>query len=87
MTTSELTPNGVWDKRTQCRISRIDYSFEEQAGTLFIPELNNTDMSGCIKLFKALDPKVRHIEVLKDGKPDIAYAYDGVEWFSRRLDR
>ena len=48
----------------QCYVDRLEYDFQRRAGKLFMGENSCTDMSGCIGLFKKIDPGVELIETI-----------------------
>lgn len=69
----------------QCAALLIQYHALERLGILYIPEMNKTDMSGTINLFKKIDHAVKAIKVFCDDKPDITYYLDGSKWRSARM--
>ena len=56
-----------------CFVRRVEYDFELRTGTLYMGDNSCTDMAGCIKLFKAIDPSVQLILTFAGMKPDTAY--------------
>jgi hypothetical protein len=48
----------------QCDVRRLEYDFETRTGILHLGSGSCTDMSGCIKLFKGIDPEVLAIHTL-----------------------
>jgi hypothetical protein len=44
-----------------------------------MPPITCCDMVGCIKLFQAIDPKVRSIETYAGGQRDTFYERDGCD--------
>ena len=60
-------------KNLGTKVLRLDYDFSNRAGTLYLPELCCTDMMGCIKLFKAVDPEVEKIATIAGDEPDVVY--------------
>jgi hypothetical protein len=65
----------------QCEPRQLVYDFEERVGTLKLAPGHCTDMSGCIKLFKAIDPDVLSICTTSDNRKDTVYARDAAgEW-------
>jgi len=66
-----------------CTVELLSYNFDDEngMGLLFMAPLNCCDMSGCIKLFSAIDPNVRRILTYAGGVPDTEYLKDGSgEW-------
>lgn len=63
----------------QCFVLELRYDYEQRIG---IATLGNdqscTDMSGCIKTFKAIDPEVRQIQTFaaRGAKADVVYTRD-----------
>lgn len=48
-----------------------------------LPESHCTDMTGAIRLAKAINPAVRCIRTYAGDVPDTMYLMDGSEWVSR----
>jgi hypothetical protein len=48
----------------QCYVEKLEYDFQRRAGKLFMGENSCTDMDGCIRLFKRIDPDVELIETI-----------------------
>ena len=75
-----------FDKRTQCFLNAIEYDFNDRSGKLIMGYGSCTDMTGCIKIFKAIDKRVQLIMTytrsMKDHtyKPDTAYRLVNKEW-------
>lgn len=66
-----------------CSVTALHYDFSMHAGTLVMAHLECCDMSGCIALFKKIDPAVRFIQTVSGNVPDTCYAKLGKEWFSK----
>ncbi len=66
------TPAKQWtyNPRLMCAVKRLSYDFELKRGEVSMPELNCTDMVGCVTLFVGIDPLVEQI---------LTYAEDG-DW-------
>ena len=71
-----------WDLQTA--VDSLAYDFNAATGRLYMPDGVCTDMSGCIALFTAIDPKVRHIVTFAGGKQDTTYHRDGAHWEARK---
>jgi hypothetical protein len=57
----------------QCDVRELYYDFIKQEGTLNMREDNRCDMTGCIDLFKKIDPRVSRISTFAGGVQDTAY--------------
>lgn len=57
----------------QCCVQSITYEPQSRMGVLFLPDLNSPDMSGCIRLFTAIDPLVNLVMVIEAGGFQVAY--------------
>jgi hypothetical protein len=70
----------------QTSVDQLTYDFERGIGVLYMPEGANTDRSGCIELFKKIDPNVRRIWTVAGPYADTAYfkTSDG-QWNARTL--
>jgi len=60
-----------------CRVRNLAYDFESRTGRLDMPPVCCCDMSGCINLFRAIDPDVRRIETYSGGLRDTFYERNG----------
>jgi hypothetical protein len=60
------------------RLLNLRYDSLEKRGDMWCG--GPVDMSGSIRLFEAIDPKVKVIIAYKDDVPDIAYVKKGDEW-------
>lgn len=46
-----------------CSAIAMTYDFETRTGSLLVPRLHCTDMTGCVELFTRIDPNVEMITV------------------------
>jgi hypothetical protein len=60
-----------------CDVHGLTYDFSTRTGTLRMPEGDCCDMSACITLFQAINPKVRRIETFAGATPDTIYIRAG----------
>ena len=67
----------------QCFVQKLTYDFKEKVGQLMMEDGSCTDMSGCIKLFKAIDPGVVGILTIAGGRRDTGYVLINGEWQAR----
>jgi len=78
------TGSYVYDRGLMCEVGTLEYDFSTGIGVLFLEPGSCTDMSGCIRRFEAIDPKVRAILTLKKGNRhlvrDTCYIRDGADW-------
>jgi hypothetical protein len=73
----------ILDNRLGCYVNRLQYDFNTRKGQLFMGPKNCCDASGCIELFKAIDPEVKEIETFEGANADTVYLLRGGEWCSR----
>lgn len=50
-----------FDDRLQCFVESLHYDFTKCTGTLLMGIESNCNMSGCIAIFEAIDPRVQEI--------------------------
>jgi len=67
----------------QCFVKTLNYDFKTRVGQLFLEDRSCTDMSGCIGLFKKIDPDVRAIQTIAGKRRDTYYAIIDGEWQAR----
>jgi|SRR6516165_85640 hypothetical protein len=79
-----MSEQGKWNDELQTDLNDVTYSFNNRVGKLFMPEGCCCDMSGCINLFRRIDPKVQFIETWAGETLDTCYRklHDGC-WASR----
>jgi hypothetical protein len=71
----------VWRRELMCDVIRIEYDFEWCIGTAHFAEHNCCDMSGCINLFKRIDPYVKRIITFAGQQQDTWYKINAAgEW-------
>jgi hypothetical protein len=68
-----VTPGRVFHPQMQCFVESVSYDFETRVGVVTLRDGGCTDMSGTIKTFVKIDPKVQQIHVFSDGVLDIVY--------------
>lgn len=61
-------------------VHSLTFDFRTHTGRLILPDLCCADMSGCIRLFTAIDPHVIRIETLAGDVADTTYVRDGGNW-------
>lgn len=66
----------------QCEVIKLDYDFENQAGRLWIAETQTPDQSGLTKIFIAIDPNAKLIEVFAGDRPDCVFKLGPSGWES-----
>ena len=69
-----------WDERLKCDVVSLVYDFRSHTGQLNLPDGDCCDMSGCLALFEAIDPKVTAINTHSGDKADTVYRKEGTEW-------
>lgn len=70
---------GVWSEELMCEWQSMAARNEHELD-IHLPELNCTDMRGCISFAMKVLPAVRLINVYAAGKPDIMYRKDHGGW-------
>jgi hypothetical protein len=75
--------SGAWDERLMCHAVSLTYDFGSHTGRLFLPGRDRCDMTGCVKMFEGIDPKVTAIQTYSGNKPTTMYRKDGGEWRAR----
>lgn len=63
----------VWREDLQTSACKLVYDFTIRTGTLILPDLCCTDMSGAVRLFKAIDPNVQRIVTMSGDVVDTLY--------------
>ena len=69
-----------YDERLQCFAEVLDYDFKTRTGILYIGSHGCCDMTGCVKLFKAVDPRAETINTFSSESPDTIYKKQGAGW-------
>jgi hypothetical protein len=64
-------------------VNQVLYDFEQGLGVVYLPDRCCTDMSGAIRFFTRIDPKVRLIRTMVDETEDIVYMRTGSGWEAR----
>lgn len=70
----------LYDERLMCEVVSLVYDFRRRTGELYLPDANCCDMTGCVELFEAIDPKVVAIDTRSGDRADTAYRKEGAEW-------
>jgi hypothetical protein len=72
-------------QQMQCLVEHVTYSFERRYGTVELPDMNCTDMTGCVRFLQTVDPWVKSIEVFVGGFSDVLYKADtSGKWIARQ---
>jgi hypothetical protein len=61
---------GRWSNALVCRVMSAVYDRRTRTGRVFMAPVHCCDMSGAIKLFQQVDPRVDRIETYAGGEPD-----------------
>jgi hypothetical protein len=69
-----------WNASLMCSVIRIEYYYDHYIGVLWMESGHCVDMTGAIKFFQAIDPKVRCIYTYSGMVSDTAYRLDGKKW-------
>ncbi len=56
-----------------CTANRIEYDWGSKKGSLYIASGEYSDMSGCINMFRVIDPEVKHIQTFSGDVADVVY--------------
>ena len=75
------TTRGAWDARLVCNVRHLQYDFSTRMGKLWFPLNNCCDMGAAIKLFEAIDPRVKRIETIAGDFRDTVYVRCRKEWY------
>jgi hypothetical protein len=73
----------VFLDEVQCFVRTLEYDFRSKAGVLTLENGSCTDMSGCIGLFKKIDPGVVRILTIAGGRRDTGYVLVDGKWEAR----
>jgi hypothetical protein len=71
-----------WNNDLWCHPESMEYDFKSNTGVLRMPPVECCDMSGCIKMFKKIDPRVKRINTISGKYWDMIYILTGDEWKS-----
>jgi hypothetical protein len=63
-----------------CGVNAIAYDMRSRTGTVHVPPGHCTDMSGTIRFFTQLDPRVSSISVVSESWPTLIYQRHGHVW-------
>jgi len=64
----------------QCFVQKLTYDFKTRIGVLVLEDNSCTDMSGCIQLFKKIDPSVEAIQTIAGNRKDTTYRLVDEKW-------
>jgi hypothetical protein len=73
----------VFREDVQCFVRTLEYDFKSKSGVLRLEDGSCTDMSGCIGLFKKIDPEVVKILTVAGHRKDTAYIRTDDGWQAR----
>ncbi|MFS8051602.1 hypothetical protein QD357_02130 [Rhizobium sp. BR 317] len=73
-------PKPIYHPELQCAVFGLSYDFVTREGILNMDESNASDMTGCIALFKRIDPKVQAIQTVAGTTNDTSYRLVGKAW-------
>jgi hypothetical protein len=69
-----------WSPEMLCFVDALEADPVFHEATVHVPRHNATDMGGCIRVVKRIDPLVTSILVYEGGRPDILYRRDAEGW-------
>lgn len=72
----------VFSETLACYVISVYYNFFAQRGNLYLLENNVPDMSGCLQLFRSIDPNVKDIDVFSGDELDTVYTKYHGQWIS-----
>jgi hypothetical protein len=75
--------DSVFRDDVQCFVRSLEYDFRSKSGVLRLEDASCTDMSGCINLFKKIDPGVVRIMTIAEGRRDTGYVLVDGKWEAR----
>lgn len=65
--------DSMFNEGLKCHVISLEYDFKVRTGRLYMPTVNCCDMSGCLKIFEAINPWINCIDTYADGKIDVRY--------------
>jgi hypothetical protein len=77
----------AWRADLQTSVRSLSYDFISRTGTLVLPAMCCTDMTGAIDLFTAIDPHVQVIATVADDASDTTYMRTAKGWQACRRYR
>lgn len=75
--------DAVFHEGMQCFATELRYDFKKRQGILLMEDCSCTDMSGCIKVFKSIDPNVIAIQTIAGKRKDTCYVLINGKWEAR----
>jgi hypothetical protein len=69
-----------WHSECQCHLTGLSYDFAQHVGLLLMAEGECCDMTGCVRLFEAIDPNCARIETVSGKEIDTAYVRNERGW-------
>lgn len=73
-----------WDERLMCGVKALSYDFATRTGAIAFPPYHCCDMTGCTRLFEAIDPGVIAIDTYSGDRPDTVYRKRRGTWEAMR---
>ena len=75
---------GVYHDGLQCWVLGLTYDFASRTGRLNMEEGACCDMTGCIRLFEAIDPRVLVVQTFSGEKQDTEFRHSktGIAWWA-----
>jgi hypothetical protein len=73
MSNSELLGYGSFVETLQAFVIRLECDFAHHQGFVFMKDGSCTDMSGCVNLFRAIDPDVRVVFTMSGEQRSTTY--------------
>lgn len=64
----------------KCGVLGIQYSYLDKVAHAFLPDAHCADMTGAIRFFTAIDPKVETIRTYSGASLDTVYGRIGDTW-------
>lgn len=78
-----MSDDVVFRDDVSCFVRNLTYDFKAKSGVLYLEDGSCTDMSGCIDLFKRIDPNVSTILTIAGRRKDTAYVLTDGGWSAR----
>lgn len=63
-----------------CDVESLTYDYNARRGTVHFAPVNVCDMSGCVRLFTAIDENAEDIQTFSGGERDTRYVKQRGEW-------
>jgi len=73
----------LFNHKLSCCVYAMQYLFPEKVGFITFATGECCDMTSCLSLFKAIDPKIRQIQTYSGDKKDTCYLLsEKGKWFA-----